>query len=348
MKRGRRSQKVDTVCSLVLDANNLIVRNIKQSQLDDLRNGEKWTGGVYGSLVSIAKILRRHVIAGPVYACFDAGSPPARLKLVPEYKSGREKSKSELTDEQRDRCYQQIEDVRTFLPTLGVKTLKYRQREADDTVAAVTRVLKRWRIGPIVVVSNDKDLLQLVDETVSVWNSTHSVLVTPANFEEVVGTPKSTYLLYKTLVGDPSDSLAGAPGCGDGRVSELLKTHAELLADQETCYDQLVALAAEIGNAAVRAKGKTPKFKVGIAENVDRLTREMQAVDLSNSFGGTTKLADNMTKVPPVQMEPLMELITEFGFASFVNRRESTIQPFQEAERRRDAMMRAVYRRMAG
>jgi DNA polymerase-1 len=111
-----------------------------------------------------------------------------------------------------DTTYAELAGV---LPLLGVASLKLPDREGDDVVALVTD--KALDLGhKVVVVTEDKDMLQLVGPSVSVYRPTSDERVDEGSFSDCVGievTPDE-YLLMRAIEGDKSDNIAGVSGVG--------------------------------------------------------------------------------------------------------------------------------------
>lgn len=169
----------------------------------------------------------------PTVVCFDSPVPVRKayfakyfnmtVGTVSEYKGGREKM-SEL-------FYDSITMTKDLLVKAGVMCLKANNYEADDLIFACIKKAKEQFPGvPIDVMTNDADLIPLVDETVSVflrskkgtyavndeYERLHYIQITPDNYQSVVedlsnykkfSVPYNTLLLQKILRGDSSDNI---------------------------------------------------------------------------------------------------------------------------------------------
>ncbi len=318
---------------LVLDANSLIVRAVMASALDDLKAGGTFTGGVYGSLNSLRAFLdmpEGHLI-GPIFACFDAGIPPQRLELLPDYKSKRAERKKLLTEEEKKKAFEQIGLARKMFKMLGVKTLGYKEREADDVVGAVVKLCLK-HIGPPVVMTGDRDLWQTVAWGARVWDLNKKRWITEDNFLEVTGLEPSTYLLYKALVGDASDSIAGCPGCGDKRAKALVAEAMEKFKAFESLStrEQLSALRDIVAH-----RPKPKKFEKALYENYEYLGRVIEATDLSRSFGGTVALLTELVAFEPrIKKMDFLRLCKKLSFQSVIAGHEKYIRPFTRSAKK--------------
>lgn len=320
--------------ALVVDANNLISRCIFASALDDLRAGGRFTGGIYGSLASLRLILSNPLMVGVgrVYACFDNGVPRARMRALPDYKQARRESRDALPDGEREKAMGQIAKCYEIWPTLGVCCLSYKDREADDVVSAVVQVLLANDVHPTVV-SSDRDLFQLVALGADVFDLRTSSLITAETFEEHSdGVPLGQWLLYRALVGDSSDGIKGAPGCGPKRAKQIL---AEVSFDTfpDDPRKQLARLCADVRDRARRKKLRA--FEQSIVDHEDHLKRVLSAIDLRASFGSTAGLAARMEDLPRVDTKSFLRHCRELQFASIMGDPVATTGPFTAAQARR-------------
>jgi len=107
----------------------------------------------------------------------------------------------------------QVPKLKEVLGALRVATAEFPKYEADDAIAtlAARAAAKGLRT---VIVSTDKDLLQLIDATTSVWNPSKEKSVDEGNVEEFFGAAAGRVVDVLALWGDPSDNVPGVPGIG--------------------------------------------------------------------------------------------------------------------------------------
>ena len=280
-----------------VDGNALAVRCIYGSVREEITNALPFTGGIYSTINTLASILQHHrVHAGVVAAFFDHDPPPWRVKLLPGYKSARREVETMFeSEEQRLAVFAQIGQVFRLLPLLGVVSLCHREREADDGVAAATRVSLARREVPLVVTS-DRDLWQVVSWGARVWDLKTGEIIDAANFFQFAGCSPDTYLLFKALVGDASDNITGAHGLGPVRAAELLeRAHWDVRLAREP-LDQLKSLCRFI-----RDQEKPSKAALGVIRDRKRLARVIRGIDLRASFGRRRALAARLASPPPVR-----------------------------------------------
>jgi DNA polymerase-1 len=199
--------------------------NIIQSYLK--KSGSGWKNKMLTAVQE--KMLNRTLEVDEVVVCWDGGKSKWRRILYPDYKGHREKKRADKTTEEQNSYYQmldQMEVLHEMLPHFGVKSLKVRGWEADDLIYATTKFAEEDDI--CVIVSTDKDMLQLVDERTFVWSPFKETLVTLDNFTQFTGVPKRFYLSYRILVGDKSDNIDGIYGIGDKKAKDLIIKYGDI------------------------------------------------------------------------------------------------------------------------
>ena len=140
-------------------------------------------------------------------AVFESEGPTFREQEFAEYKANRAETPPELV--------QQIGSIRRLLEGLRIPVLEYPGYEADDVIGALARRAEAAGMD-VAIVSSDKDMLQLVDERVSMYNPMQEDLwYDPARVEEKMGVRPGQVADLLALKGDAIDNIPGAPGIGD-------------------------------------------------------------------------------------------------------------------------------------
>jgi DNA polymerase-1 len=181
------------------------------------------TGAVFGFLASLDRILEQEA-PEHIVVVFDAPEPTFRHKAYPDYKATREKMPDELVP--------QLGWIRRAVEGYGLPFLCVPGYEADDVIG--TLAVKAAAEGQDVwIVSGDKDMLQLIDEHVHMYN-----LLKPGQAEaELVGreetiakfgVPPEQVVDVLGLMGDTSDNVPGVPGVGPKRATALVQEHGSL------------------------------------------------------------------------------------------------------------------------
>lgn len=206
---------------LLVDGDNLVRRCIMAAAKHDRKSG-KWIGGVRSSFTLLQKAMYVHDPSRVVVA-FDYGCPAFRKQIFPEYKADR-KARSDLTGEERELAYQQVDTVRELLPLLGATVVRFKHHEADDLLASMVQVLSEVDRSCIVA-SSDKDLWQVLayGKGVSIYDFGAKCRIDRRDLKKRFGVPASDYLTFRALVGDPSDNLPGVRGIGESRAAKLLQ-----------------------------------------------------------------------------------------------------------------------------
>lgn len=176
------------------------------------------TGTIYGFLNGLSYAMHQ-VGASPISTtiCWDGGRSEERIKLYPSYKANRKKKvEDEQKAEQEEMFYRyQCSVIRDLLGFRTFRQVKVGGVEADDVIGILTALLKKS--GRVVIYSGDQDFWQLYAPGVVILDPKRGIL-TPADIENKVGVPVQDLLLWKALVGDPSDNIKGVDKIGTKRA----------------------------------------------------------------------------------------------------------------------------------
>ncbi len=175
-------------------------------------------GALYGFARTLIQILRRDKPEG-VAVCFDVPGPTFRDKMYKEYKATRQEIDGDLIA--------QLKQARPLAETLGFKCLEKQGFEADDVMATMARkaVKHGW---DAVLVTGDKDALQLVSPGIRVFNVSKNLWMDPPQVEEKFGVAPASVRDYLAIVGDSSDNVPGVKGVGPVGAVKLIKAYGSL------------------------------------------------------------------------------------------------------------------------
>ena len=178
---------------------------------------------VYGFTRTLLSILRE-LKPEYVVVAFDKKGPTFRHKEYAEYKAKRPKMDEELAE--------QIERTREVVEALGIPVLEKEGFEADDVIGTVCKKVKGKPVE-VVVVTGDRDVLQLVDERVKVYMPKRGRQKAAEwwkreTVEEKLGVAPEQIVDFKALAGDASDQIPGVKGIGPKTAVELLKRFGSL------------------------------------------------------------------------------------------------------------------------
>ena len=204
---------------ILIDGLNLFFRNF--AMMNIINQDGVHIGGLGGFIRSVGSLINQ-IQPTSVYVVFDGvGSSNNRKNLLPEYKSGRHTSRitnweifEDLDDEHNSKIDQIVRLIH-YLKCLPVKTVSIDKAEADDIIAFYSKHLPKKHDSKVVIVSSDKDFLQLVNENVTVWRPMEKTYYTKQLIEEKFGCLAENFIIYKTLLGDNSDKIPGIKGLGE-------------------------------------------------------------------------------------------------------------------------------------
>jgi DNA polymerase I len=187
------------------------IRNLSNSR------GEP-TNAVYGFVTMLRKLLREE---NPelVGVALEGGGERVRTARFAEYKANRAPMPEDLAG--------QIPWIRQFLEAQRIPMLQVERYEADDVLGTLSR--KAAEAGyDVVIVSADKDLMQLVGPHVWLYHTGRSKLMGPAEVLEDFGVPPEKVPDVLALMGDSIDNIPGVPGIGDKGAKALIQEHGSL------------------------------------------------------------------------------------------------------------------------
>ncbi|MBU5350661.1 DNA polymerase I [Paenibacillus barcinonensis] len=200
---------------ILIDGNSIIYRAF--FAMPPLTNSKGLhTNAVYGFTTMLLRLLEEHKPTH-VMVAFDAGKVTFRHEGYQEYKGGREKTPPELSE--------QFPLLKELLQGLGIAQFELAGYEADDIIGTLTK--RADDAGrQVLVVSGDKDMLQLASDHVNIGLTRKGVteieLYDPAQIKERYGLTPLQIIDLKGLMGDASDNIPGIPGVGEKTALKLL------------------------------------------------------------------------------------------------------------------------------
>lgn len=169
--------------------------------------------------VNMVRRLVREKQPGHLAIAFDSRGPVFRHQLYQAYKANRPTMPDDLQ--------LQLPFIRRFVEASNILVLEQEGVEADDIIASVVKAFKASGYR-IVLVSGDKDLLQLVDEHVVMWDPMQDRLMDrEAVFRKYAMYPEQL-LDYFALIGDSSDNVPGVSGIGPKTAAKLIASYGSL------------------------------------------------------------------------------------------------------------------------
>jgi DNA polymerase-1 len=245
--------------ALLLDTYSLFFRSFHALPAMNTKAGLP-TNALYGFSSLLIKLWREQKPFGTVFG-LDAPKRTFRHELYPAYKAERARAPEPLV--------QQLAVLDTLLEKTGLPRYRVPGFEADDVLATLACELEAQG-RDVLVVSGDRDLLQLVSERTHVLftgrRGKDMVLYDPATVEERFGIPAARLPQYIALVGDTSDNIQGVPGIGPG-------TAAKLLLKYQTIGELVASLENE--TAGVRDKLESEAERLRLNEHLATLRRDV-------------------------------------------------------------------------
>jgi DNA polymerase I len=225
---------------MLLDGNSLAYRAFYALPAENFKTqGGLTTNAVYGFTAMLINLLRDES-PSHVAAAFDVSRQTFRSERYPEYKANR----SSTPDEFRG----QIDVTKEVLAALGITVLAEPGFEADDLIATLTTQADKEGYR-VLVVTGDRDALQLVNDDVTVLYPRKGVSeltrFTPAAVVEKYGLTPEQYPDFAALRGDPSDNLPGIPGVGEKTASKWITEYGSL----QALVDNVDSVRGKVGDA---------------------------------------------------------------------------------------------------
>ncbi|HEX6586468.1 MAG TPA: DNA polymerase I [Solirubrobacterales bacterium] len=216
---GKRKKKPGEL--FLIDGNSLAYRAFFALPESIATHDGRPTNAIYGLASMFAKMLIDHDPAA-VVVCWDAGWSGREVTYEP-YKSER-KPRPDLLREQWPHLMPLAE-------AFGFTNIKVDGYEADDVIASLVNRAREQKI-PVMVVSGDRDVYQLVEDGVRVMTTSRGVTDTKVYDREGVieryGVPPELVTDLIGLKGDTSDNIPGVPGIGDKTAAQLLHEYGDL------------------------------------------------------------------------------------------------------------------------
>lgn len=258
------------------------------------------TNAIFGFTNILLKLLKQH---RPEYVAvaLDAGRETFRNEMFANYKSNRPEAPADLIP--------QFPYFRKVLDALNLPLLELPGYEADDIIATLCGRMSGQGCA-VVVVSSDKDLMQLVTDGIRLLDSAKDRWIAAEQVREKFGVAPEQVVEVMGLMGDPVDNIPGVKGIGEKTAIALIQRFQTL----ENLFDHLdqVAQMNLRGAARVRnilAEGKQSAF----------LSRELATVKRDVPVD----LALNALRARPPDIEKTRILFTELGFANLLKLLES-------------------------
>ena len=293
---------------MLIDGNSIVNRAFYGVPL--LTNGEgRYTNGVYGFLNILFKLLDEEQ---PDYlaVAFDWHAPTFRHRTFDGYKGTRKGMPEELRE--------QMPLLKEVLQTMHIPIFEQEGFEADDILGTLSALAEKNGIVPVVV-SGDRDLLQLAGETLKVripktkGGRTETEDYYAADVQAKYGVTPAEFIDMKALMGDASDNIPGVPGIGEKTAAKIITQYHDI--------ETAIAHAAEIkpkkaseNLAAYQEQARLSKFLATIVRDMP-LEWDKEILKIGDMFNQTA-----------------YELVKRLEFKSMFSRFEGSASAPKQAE----------------
>jgi len=251
---------------------------------------------VYGFTNMLLKLLA-DLKADHVAVIFDAARENFRNEIYADYKANRDEPPEELRP--------QFGLIRAAAEAFSLPVVEMEGYEADDLIATYCR-RAREEGSKVVVVSSDKDLMQVVGDGVTMLDPMKNVVIDVDQVVEKWGVPPAKMIDLQALAGDGVDNIPGVPGIGPKTAAQLLDAYGTL--------EDLLDHVEEI---------KQPKRRAALTDNAELARISKKLVTLADDVDAPLGL-DGIV-VHRLDARRLIDFLTEMEFHSIKARVESQL-----------------------
>ncbi len=240
----------------LIDGSSILYRSFYAIQRLSTSKGFP-TNAIYGFLNTLRKILEQEK-PSHLGIVFDTGKPTLRHKAFEAYKAQRKPMPDDLQI--------QIPVLKKVIQALRIPLFEYENYEADDVLASLARMASERGIQTIIV-TTDKDLFQLVDDKIIIYNPAKEVYLDKEKVKEFFGVEPNQVVDVLSLWGDPTDNVPGVPGIGEKTSKNLIQHFGSL--------DNLLANLEKV---------EPPRIKEAIRQNLENIKLSRQLVTVEKNL----------------------------------------------------------------
>ena len=256
-------------------------------------------GAIFGFTSMLTKILLEFSCSH-LAIVLDSGGKTFRHEIFPEYKSHRPAAPEELIP--------QFPLVREAVSALNIDILEKQGFEADDLIATFAKMASNKGIK-VTIISSDKDLMQLIDDNISMYDPLKSKYIGAPQVEEKFGVRPDQVTDVLALIGDSADYVPGVPGIGPKTAAELIQKFQSL----EGIYQNIDDIP-------------TSKRKQSLIDNKDIAYLSHKLVILDDQVPMESNLNDLKIKISHI--DQFKDFLKKQNFNSLHNRAEKICLAF--------------------
>jgi DNA polymerase-1 len=247
------------------------------------------TGMVRGFAAMLKKLLKDYA-PERIAIVFDPPGDTWRNTIYADYKATRDATPEDLAS--------QFPHVKAWVEAMGLPLLQVPGEEADDVMGTLAKQARAKKI-PVLIVTGDKDMAQLVDDDVQLLDTMKNATLGPAQVREKWGVPPAQIVEYLALIGDTSDNVPGVKGVGPKTAAKWLEEHGSL--------DALVKAAP----------GMPGKAGENLRAGLDNLPLARRLVTIRDDLALPVALDDLVQRAPDVPK--LAALYQRLGFKTWLD-----------------------------
>lgn len=196
----------------LVDGNALIWRAFYSVGTD----GNGVTNGILRSIITVIDQFKNN----DIIIFWDSGKSRWRREVYPKYKANRDEKKDKIDLEE---VFRQVDISKVFIKSVGIKQIMVTGVEADDLISWFMSYLLHYNFYDEVVISTtDKDIWQLINKNVKVYDPIKKSVITENSVVDRFGVLPNLIPDFKALVGDKSDNIDGVKGIGDKTAFKLI------------------------------------------------------------------------------------------------------------------------------
>ena len=244
-------------------------------------------GAVYGFTKMLMGLIKENSCTH-MLVLFDAKRKNFRNEIYPDYKANRKETPPELIP--------QFPLIRQATKAFSIPYMELEGYEADDLIATYARLATEQGFKTRVI-SADKDLMQLMNEDVRLYDPMKKKLLTEADVLEKFGVPPDKVVDVQALMGDSSDNIPGASGIGPKTAAALINEFGSL--------ENLLANLDKIPQE---------KRRIGLKDDAERVRISKQLATLDSHVPVSDYLAQFQLKTP--NSEKINAFLLENNFKS--------------------------------
>jgi DNA polymerase-1 len=248
------------------------------------------TNAIYGFLNTLRKLRDKE---NPHYLgiVFDSKGPTVRHEAFKEYKAHRKPMPEDLAI--------QIPVLKKILKAMHIPFFEHKKYEADDVLGSLAQKASSKDVASVIV-TTDKDLLQLVNKSTLVYNPVKEIYLDENRVAEEFGVSPNEVIDVLALWGDSSDNIPGVPGIGEKTSKDLIR--------QFHSIDNMLEHLQQISKTSLKEK---------IQENLEQLELSRRLVTIEKNLDIEFNLEDFTISEP--EYDDLIPLLQELEFSALLS-----------------------------